>query len=142
MVPKKKVPLICRSLFYGNDQLIHNTKRTIASGENVSLWKDWWCGEKPIIQIMYVNPDLLDLTVKDIITISGGWDKDKISILVPVTLLLIFSTLPFPLHQIRLVNLLGVGKVRASLLYLNAMLLSWKTIIMTVLILIGNGFRK
>lgn len=97
-----------KSIIHTLPILKKGTKWTIGDGQNVSLWKDWWCGDEPLGN-KYLGPHVdSGLMVKDIID-NNAWDLNCITPLVSSQTLADILNIHIPMYSNTPDSLLWIG---------------------------------
>lgn len=76
---KRPASHVWRSIINARFVIGKGTKWKIGDGQNVDLWRDWWCGDGPLINSFPGNHGHADIKVQDINNIDGFWDLSYLS---------------------------------------------------------------
>ncbi|GMP89357.1 hypothetical protein CsSME_00040977 [Camellia sinensis var. sinensis] len=92
---------VWRGILKSRETLRKGVKCEIGNGKNVDVWKDWWCGNKPLVDLVsdtqQSNHNKSDgLTVNNIINEQGNWDVVKMNEIFSPNISTLIHKLPRP----------------------------------------------
>lgn len=112
--PKNKpASFIWRSILDTKEVLEKGIKWVIGDGKTVSIWHDWWCGDKPLA-ISHPGEHTRSTQKVDSLIVDGNWILDEITQYVDEDVLEAIMDINFPTYTQNMDHPIWVGSTNGN----------------------------